>query len=147
MPDVEDILENTASVSADAGAFGNPYNHSFIFRVVVDMFKDMFDIVFENGLIKIAEIITDKLTATQLCLEDLCVNKAQLQQLLDNDGILPAPSNIPVPTSETTPETTPLNVSSDETSGEQLAEPVVIAETPEPTPIPEITPTPELPTS
>ena len=142
VPDVADILENIASSSAETGAFGNPYNHSFIFRVVVDMFKDMFDIVFENGLIKIAEIITDKLTANQLCLEDLCVNKTQLQQLLDNDGIAPAPSNTPVPTLETTPEITP--TPSPELTPETTPTP---SETPlsseTPIPAPEITPTPE----
>ena len=64
------------------------------------MFKNTFNIVFEHGLMKIAELITDKLTTKQLCIDGTCVNSTQLQSLLNQNNITP-PTPIPSPTPST----------------------------------------------
>ena len=122
------------SLDLNAGLGTNTVNGNLIFSAVIGMFKDAYGIVFENGLMKVAQIITDKVTTKEICLEEVCVNKTQLQSLL-NQLVLPSPSPSVTPTPEpsSTPESTP------ETTPETTPEP-----TPESTP--EITPeaTPEV---
>lgn len=65
-------------------------NHFPLFNVIIKKFSEVFNIVFENGIMKIAQIFTDKLTTKELCIEDVCVNKEQLKQLLQNSGQSPA---------------------------------------------------------
>jgi len=115
-----------------------------LFASIIDMFKSSYEIIFEKGLLKVATIITDKLTAKEICLEEICVNKAQLQTLLEKNGIIATPT--PTPTPEATPEPTPVSeVEPLADQGSTLTEP-----TPEPTPTPEPspsetpTPTPEI---
>ena len=92
-PSVEDVLGIAASESADfsgdPGAFGQYFHHEFIFRIVVDQFRKAFGVIFEDGIIKIAQIVADKLTAKELCLEDVCVNKNQLKALLEKNQVAP----------------------------------------------------------
>lgn len=42
-----------------------------------------------NGIVRAKEFIADKITAKELCLEDVCVNKEQLKQLLEKNQISP----------------------------------------------------------
>ncbi|MEI7498356.1 MAG: tail fiber domain-containing protein [Candidatus Falkowbacteria bacterium] len=49
-------------------------------------------ILIKDGVMSVKEIITEKFTTKQLCLEDVCVDKQQLQQMLDNAGISPLSS-------------------------------------------------------
>jgi len=66
-------------------------------------FADMFHIVFEQGIIKVANVISDKLTSKELCLEDVCVNRDQLKALLELNAI-PISTSSPSVASEVTPE-------------------------------------------
>ena len=91
-------------------------------------FKDSLHIVFEDGLLKVANIITDKLTAKEICLEEVCVNKTQLKELLEKNGII-----APQPILESAPEITPTPESTPEITPEATPTPEV---TPEPTPAP-----------
>jgi len=120
-------------------------NISFIFSLIIDQFKSVFDVVFEKGLLKIAKIVTG-----ELCIEDVCINKDQLKILLENNTpiTIPTPSFIPelIPepsiTPESTPEPTP-DLSEESSGGQATPEPT---STPSSTPIstPESTPSPTL---
>ncbi|OGN23069.1 MAG: hypothetical protein A2918_03570 [Candidatus Yanofskybacteria bacterium RIFCSPLOWO2_01_FULL_42_49] len=101
----------------------NTVNGSLIFNAVVSMFKDAFNIVFENGLLKVAKIIATK----EFCLDDVCITKEQFKTLLEKNGIQSPNDQITeTPTPEPQPEAGP---------------------PPAETPAPEVTPTsmPELP--
>ena len=77
---------------------------------------------------KVANIITDKLTTKELCLEEVCVTKAQFRLLLEQNGII-APTSTPT-----------LDLSTESSGGQATPTPEI---TPESTPTPELTPTPE----
>ncbi|MDP3697585.1 MAG: hypothetical protein Q8R55_06265, partial [Candidatus Taylorbacteria bacterium] len=57
-----------------------------LFEAIISKFNSLMNIVIQKGLIKVAEIITDKFTTKQLCIEDVCIDKAQLQDLLQKNG-------------------------------------------------------------
>jgi hypothetical protein len=68
------------------------YNISAIASGLITWFKDSLHIVFEDGLVKIAAIITDKLTAKEvatekLCIGATCVTEQELKALLDKNQI------------------------------------------------------------
>ena len=72
------------------------------FTALVDRSLQRLGAVIVNGIATLKEVIADKLTAKQLCLEDVCVTRDQLKQLLDQQNIgtvAPAvsPSNPPAP--------------------------------------------------
>jgi hypothetical protein len=119
-----------------------------LFDAIVAKFADMYQIVFEQGLLRVANIISDKLTTDELCIGTTCVTEDQLRALLDASGVpqqtsseeeqtTPSPSPTPSPSTEPTSEPTP------ELSPELTPEPSPEI-TPEPTtnPTPEITPEP-----
>ena len=90
-------------------------------------------------------IKTDKVETKELCIDDLCLTKDQLQQLLDGNTVTPdynQPTN-PEPTPEPVVEPEPLPPNPTDTSGgnNPPAEPSVTPE-PEP-PVEEPTPDPE----
>jgi hypothetical protein len=124
-----------------------------LFQAVVSKFADIFHIVFEDGILRVANIISDKLTSKELCLEDVCLTRDQLKALLDASGVpqqttpesQQAPSPTPTPTvSELptpTPTESPLLTESPSPSPLASSSPSPIpSETPSPTP--ESTPTP-----
>jgi hypothetical protein len=41
----------------------------------------------EDGLVRLKNLIAEKITVQQLCVEDVCVDKTKLKALLDNAGI------------------------------------------------------------
>jgi len=49
----------------------------------------------ENGIVKVKELFADRITTKELCVEDVCINKAQLKELLDKNQII---TNIVPPT-------------------------------------------------
>ena len=100
---------------------------SILFESIIQKFQSMFEIVYERGLLRVARIISDKITTKELCLEDICINKGQLQDLLNQSNLQ---SPIPSPSSTPEPSATPLP-----------------SEMPSPTPEPSISPVPsETPT-
>jgi hypothetical protein len=75
-----------------------------IFNLIVSKFNEIMGIVFEQGLLRITQIFTDKLTTKELCVDDICVTKDQLKTLLEQNGLMtnaptPTPSQSPVPDS------------------------------------------------
>lgn len=90
-------------------------------------------IFFENGIVRAKEFIADKITAKELCLEEVCINKEQLKMLLEK-------SQIPSTNSQ-------INFNDQNSNTETIIE--TPAPTPEqspgPSPTLEPTPTPELP--
>ena len=150
MPSIDEALADTASSSAsfknDPGAFGNIFNHEFIFRIVTEKFKNLLGIVFEKGLLKIAELITDKLTTKELCIEEVCITKDQLKALLNQNAIpasTPSPSSMP--TLPIQPEQSPVVESSILDLPASSSDAGQIGTEPTLTPTPEITesPTPQ----
>jgi hypothetical protein len=76
--------------------------------------RDIYELAIEKGFLKIAQIVTDKLTTKELCVEDVCITKDQLKILLEKNGMMPvaqsaaadsapAPEQEPVPVSEPEP--------------------------------------------
>jgi len=164
MPDVKQLTTDNLQLTTDS----NTYNISAIASGLLIWFKDSLHIVFEDGLLKVARIVTDKLTTKEFCLEEVCINKGQFRLLLEKNGIYPqidigpAISNTPEPSVSTEPSSSPTPSSSgmpgpSETpdsinspqaepspsaTPETSAEPVV-SETPPPTPVPSLSSTPE----
>ena len=106
-PDIDSIQSEELAIN------GSTVNDNLIFNAVISMFKDIFNIVFENGLMKVAQIVTDKLVAKEICIEEVCVNKEQLKLLLERNSTYvtptPSPSITPesMPALESTPEPSP----------------------------------------
>ncbi|MCX6731442.1 MAG: tail fiber domain-containing protein, partial [Candidatus Parcubacteria bacterium] len=110
---------------------------STLVQNIMDMFKSAYNLVIEDGLLKISHIIVDKLTTKELCVGDTCVNEEQLKILLEKNGlaspVAPVSAQEPAPSPEPTPE--PASV----------AEPTSAPEsTPAPTPVVEPVPAPEI---
>jgi hypothetical protein len=116
------------------------FDLNVLFRNIVNKFAEVLGIVFENGVINVGNIITDKVDTKEVCFDDVCMDKDKLRMLLEEGGVyLPTPTTNPTPTPEPTVEPTP------EPSVEPTPEPS-IEPTPEVTsePTPEIEPTPEV---
>ena len=127
---IEDLEAQIASQSQELSLGGDSINNNLVFTAVTSMFKDVFNIVWEQGMLRVANVVAEKVKSDsvetkQLCLEDFCVTKDQLKSLFT--PVIP----IVTPTPEATPEATP------EPTPELTPEP-----TPEPTPesTPEVTP-------
>ena len=60
---------------------------------MVKNFGGLFNIVFEEGLLKLANILADKISTKEMaveekfCLGDICVSEEQFKRLLENNGI------------------------------------------------------------
>jgi len=113
---------------------GNTVNGSLIFNAVISMFKDAFNIVFEKGLLRVAHVVAENVTATvgtfqkvktnELCVDDICVTREKFRQVFGEA----------VTGTSTTGENEPVNTPAP-------------LESPTPSPEPELTPSPsELPT-
>jgi hypothetical protein len=98
-----------------------------------------------------AELVVRKIKASELCLDDVCITKDQLRDLLNRNGIsgsvyVPAPEPTPAPSPAPTPE--PVATSTSEIVPEPAAtttEPVPEAPAPIEEPVPEVVPEPEAP--
>lgn len=124
------------------------FDIDILFASIVQKFEKMFGVVFQQGLLKVAEIITGKIMANQICVGSTCVNEEQLKQLLQNGGAsaqplttpppLPSPSPSESPVISPTPELT--SEPSPSTTPEIMPSPTpVISETPVPVLAPEPT--------
>ncbi|MBX4190382.1 tail fiber domain-containing protein, partial [Candidatus Parcubacteria bacterium] len=83
-------------------------NDGGVFGYIISKFQQTLGIVFENSLIKVTELITDRFTTKKLCLDDVCIEKDQLKTLLEKEGILiPTPLPMLSPSPESSPEETP----------------------------------------
>ncbi|MDD5033091.1 MAG: hypothetical protein PHC85_03215, partial [Candidatus Pacebacteria bacterium] len=56
---------------------------------ITGLFKNAYSLVIENGLLKITQIISDKITTKEFCIEDVCMTKEQLKLLLEKNNISP----------------------------------------------------------
>ena len=155
-------LSNTASSSASSSLDledtpTSPLDN--LMAYVVRKFKDAFGVVFEKGVLKVAAIITDKLTANlgsfkkvetqELCADGVCVTQEQLKALLIQAGGTTQSEEepSPVPSPESTPEATPTpsqesSITNQELSNTTSESEQTTTETPSPSPTPEVTPTP-----
>ena len=97
-----------------------------------------FEIVFEKGVLRIANIISDliytkKIVTDELCTDDICVSKEQLKALLIQAGGTTSPGNIntsdpitePEPDSASSPQTTPEEIPTEEEATPPAEEPAV----------------------
>ncbi len=66
----------------------------------------------QDGIAKVSELITDKITTKELCLENVCVNKDQLKTLLEKNQL---------PTESSAPNSEPA-IAAPESAGEQANE-------------------------
>ena len=109
-----------------------------------------------GAIVNLKELIAQKLTTKELCLEDVCITKTELQQLLQQNNISAPVSSVPTQTPDPAPEPVAgvlapvVDTTQDEvvapvstdTIVEQIPDPVIIIEpTPDsaPTPVPEVT--------
>ncbi len=96
-----------------------------------------------NIVLTVKELVTDRITANTLCLQDVCVGRDQLKELLDRARIqavpsatpTPSPSETPTPTPDATVSPTPLPSVS-----ETPTPPPTVNESPSPSPSPTISP-------
>ena len=146
VPTTTALAGGTASQSIEFVYGGMPM--ADLFNVIVAKFADLFEIVFEKGIIRVAELISDRLTSKELCLEDICITRDQLEALLNASGVpqqtsseeeqatptLPNPSPTP-DVGDTDSSILDLSAESDGSDSGQ------IGTTPEPSP--SVTPTPD----
>jgi hypothetical protein len=67
---------------------------------VIDLVKQWLEsmqIFVEDGLVKLKELIAEKLTVQELCVQDTCINQSQLKALLNNAGLNSDPSGSSTP--------------------------------------------------
>ena len=145
-PSIAEVTESTASSSTDLALdSGTPSTSSgqaifdldILFNSIVKKFYEAMNVVFENGLLKVTNIIVEKLTAKEvaadkLCIGQTCVTEEELKALLQQNGIQTQTAAPSTPTPTPTPSESP--------NPEITLEP-----TPELTPTPEPSPTPEIP--
>src|SRR3989344_9634135 len=160
VPGQSDFADGVESPSIEFIYSGMSVND--LFASIVARFADLFEIVFEKGIIRVANIISDKLTTKELCIEDVCLTRDQLKALLDVSGVpqqapdstpTPSPSVSATPTPTVSESPTPTPTSSPAVSESPSPTPSASsepqpeadpspAETPSPTPTPEISSTP-----
>ncbi|MEK7507273.1 MAG: tail fiber domain-containing protein, partial [Patescibacteria group bacterium] len=79
-------------------AGGTQFDIFLLTKGVLKVLKEAYNVVIEWGLLKIAEIVTDKITAKEICLEEVCMTKEQLSKLLQTTNQLPT---LPLPSLHT----------------------------------------------
>lgn len=140
---------NTASSSASSSlSFKSSSSTSpldNLMSYVVRKFKDALGIVFEQGLVRVANIITENITANlgsfnkvdtkELCVDGVCVTKDQFKKVFEQTQNIPTSDVNIAPTSDVTEPTSDVTTS---TTSE-----VIMESTPEPSATPEPTPEPE----
>ncbi len=130
------------------------FDLDILFKNIVKKFAETMNIVFEEGVMKITNIITEKIRAKEavienkLCIGETCVTEEQLKALLEGNGMpiitpnpTPTPEITPTPTPTTEPTVTPTPVVSPTPTLEPTVTPIP-EPTVEPSPSPE--PTPEI---
>ncbi|TSC91273.1 MAG: cell surface glycoprotein, partial [Parcubacteria group bacterium Gr01-1014_2] len=124
-----------------------------VFNYIVQKFSDAMNIVIQNGLLKVAQIIVNNLTAGEvtagkLCLGSTCVTEQELKALLQQNGIQnvpppsPSPSAAPSPSPDPNSNLTPTPSPSPSPDPSSTPLPTL-----SPTPTPSLTPTPTPSTS
>ncbi|KKW02467.1 MAG: hypothetical protein UY36_C0008G0003 [Parcubacteria group bacterium GW2011_GWA1_49_11] len=92
---IQELDLKLASLSAEfeaqrVGDVGTgAFNLSAIFSGVVDMFKDTYQIVFEQGIIRVAKGFFSQVNTEELCIGSTCVTEVQLKALLDKTNVAP----------------------------------------------------------
>ena len=79
------------------GGFGPEPSPGFVERIKQVLAK--LGLVIENGIARLQEVITGKITTQQLCVDDVCVTRDQLKALLErntNYPALPASRQLPI---------------------------------------------------
>ncbi|TSC74270.1 MAG: Uncharacterized protein G01um101444_345, partial [Parcubacteria group bacterium Gr01-1014_44] len=124
---IQELDLKMASLSGQFSIFNSQFSmnasisnvSNSLFQSIISMFKDAYEIVFEKGLIRVANIISDtitsrKITATeQICLDDICVGKDKFKAVfgISNESEIPTPTSstttTPEPSGEPTPSSTP----------------------------------------
>ena len=99
----------------------------------------------ENGIARIKELIAEKITTKQLCIEDICVDRNQLKQLLEQANLInqlppppPPPEPQPAPEPPVSPASEPATPSPEPMPPEPAPE-LAPEPQPEPQPSPEAT--------
>jgi hypothetical protein len=93
---------------------------SALFAQVIDTVKSWLEsmqVFVENGLVRLKDLVANKVTVQQLCVGSTCVTESELQQLLEKNNLTSSPSEL----SESDPVSDP--VSGDSTTDNQLTGP------------------------
>ncbi|MBI4158451.1 MAG: hypothetical protein HY505_02440, partial [Candidatus Yanofskybacteria bacterium] len=139
---IDSLTSESDLLDKDSGAI---FDLDILFNSIVKKFYETMNIVFEQGMIKVANIITDKLTAKEVtaekvCVGVTCVTEQELKALLDKNGITNNELSNTAP-----PESEEITVESPNLEPELSSIPELVPEstlTPESTP--ETTPEPTL---
>jgi hypothetical protein len=140
-PSIRDEITQLASAGPEVVVSSEGFPMlSELFSAIVDMFDRVMGIVFERG---------GRIKAKELCLDEVCVTKDRLLQLLEFQGIAPiitpTPTPISTPGVSESPTPTPDPLVSE--SPTPTPDSVVTTESPTPSPVvsevPTPTPTPE----
>ena len=111
-PDVKQLTTDNLQLTTDS----NTYNISAIASGLLTWFKDSLHIVFEDGLLKVAKVVVENITATvgtfqkvktnELCVDDICVTREKFKQVFGESEPVntPALSESPAPSPEPEPE-------------------------------------------
>ena len=146
------ILENHILNSSSTVA--GTINATSTVATVIEAFKGLGTLI-ENGIASFKSIFADKVSTKELCLDDLCVTRDELQALLDNARVnAHAGTTTPVApnnddekpntdTSTSTPEVAPSETPDDTVSESEPESTPAPEETPESTPQPESNVAPE----
>ena len=113
MPTINEIIEDATASGSNitVSSSGAIPNLGDLFASIINQFASVFDIVFERGLLKVANVIVEKLTAKELaadklCIGQTCVTENELKALLESNN-LQSTTNDSQQISEPTPEPTP----------------------------------------
>ena len=89
---IEGLEARVALLEEGAGIAGVNTESTSALGWIVAQFSDIYGVIWEHGLMKIAHVITDKLTTKEvqtekLCVEEVCINKDQLKELLEKNNV------------------------------------------------------------
>ncbi|MBI4087284.1 MAG: hypothetical protein HY434_00435, partial [Candidatus Liptonbacteria bacterium] len=115
IPDISSSTSTDSSASTSTVA-STDFSLDGLMKYIVNKLKNVLEIVFEKGLLKVAQIITDKFTTKELCIEEVCIGKPQLQTLLNNAGVVSSLPPIQAQTPTSTVEIVPTEEASSTTA-------------------------------
>jgi hypothetical protein len=75
-----------------------------LFEAFRNWLADLYHVTIEDGLIRVAQGIFERITTNELCVDDVCVTRDQFQELLNANDITPTGSGEASPTPEQTPD-------------------------------------------
>jgi len=148
-PSIEQFTINNLQLTTASDSQGislTPENNYFnsLFSLIVSKFSELFEIVFEKGLLKVAQIFTNKVTTKELCVGSVCVTEAEFMGVFGS-GISAGSSDGSSDESDTQdPVEEPTTLTPESEQAEETASAsgeTVIESTPEPTPEPSVEPT------